>query len=60
MSNLASPCVAICELDVTKLFCEGCGRSTEEIAQWRSADDVQKTAILVTSRERLAANSECP
>lgn len=54
MSDPASPCIAICELDASQHFCSGCGRSTDEIAQWRCADAEQKQIILDAARQRLA------
>ncbi len=54
MSDPASPCIAICELDASQHFCSGCGRSTDEIAQWRCANAEQKQIILDAARQRLA------
>ena len=51
---LASPCVRNCCLDDDNV-CMGCGRALEEIVQWGTASDAEKTAILARSRERLAA-----
>jgi predicted Fe-S protein YdhL (DUF1289 family) len=51
---LASPCVRNCCLDDDNV-CMGCGRSLEEIIQWGSASDADKSAILARSRERLRA-----
>ena len=49
---LASPCVRNCCLDVDNV-CMGCGRLLEEIVQWGTASDSDKSAILARSRERL-------
>jgi predicted Fe-S protein YdhL (DUF1289 family) len=53
---LASPCVRNCCLDDGNV-CMGCGRSLEEIVQWGTASDADKTAILARSRERLRART---
>jgi predicted Fe-S protein YdhL (DUF1289 family) len=49
---LASPCVRNCCLDDGNV-CMGCGRSLQEIVQWGTASDADKTEILARSRERL-------
>jgi hypothetical protein len=49
---LASPCVRNCCLDDDNV-CMGCGRLLEEIVQWGTASDADKSAILARSRERL-------
>jgi predicted Fe-S protein YdhL (DUF1289 family) len=56
---LASPCVRNCCLDEANI-CMGCGRALEEIVQWGTASDAQKTAILARSRERLNARMASP
>jgi len=57
MNDPVSPCVAVCELNVDHGFCTGCGRSTDEIAQWRCADTLQKVVILESARKRLTGQS---
>jgi predicted Fe-S protein YdhL (DUF1289 family) len=53
---LASPCIRNCCLDDSNV-CMGCGRSLQEIVQWGTASDADKTAILARSRERLRAQA---
>ena len=53
MNKLVSPCIAICELDSASQVCVGCGRTTDEIALWRCADDTIKTTILASAEQRL-------
>lgn len=36
-----TPCIGICRLDA-RGYCEGCLRSGEEIARWRSMDDTER------------------
>jgi predicted Fe-S protein YdhL (DUF1289 family) len=40
-----SPCIGICRLDEATGWCEGCGRSGAEIANWMDADDTARLAI---------------
>lgn len=53
MTDPASPCVAVCELNADRTLCVGCGRTTDEIALWSGADARQKAAIQNLARERL-------
>jgi len=39
-----SPCIAVCRLD-GKGYCEGCGRSRNEIAQWSELGDEAKDRV---------------
>ena len=48
--GIPSPCVGICRLDAEGRYCLGCLRSLQEIAEWSTASDHRKLAIL----ERLA------
>lgn len=41
----ASPCVSQCKLDPQKTTCEGCGRTIEEIRQWRYMPQQKKDAV---------------
>jgi predicted Fe-S protein YdhL (DUF1289 family) len=52
LDPLASPCVRNCCLDDDNV-CMGCGRLLEEIVQWGTASEADKSAILARSRERL-------
>jgi uncharacterized protein len=56
LDPLASPCVRNCCLDDDNV-CMGCGRTLQEIVQWGTATDTDKTAILALSRERLHARA---
>ncbi|MCW2307628.1 DUF1289 domain-containing protein [Rhodobium gokarnense] len=41
-----SPCMNICRIDAASGFCEGCGRTIEEIARWSSYSDAERRAVL--------------
>lgn len=62
MSNLSqlppqailSPCVGICRLDA-RGYCEGCYRTGDEIARWRSMSDVERSRymdVVLPAREQ--------
>lgn len=41
-----SPCIDICDLDRTRQYCIGCGRSLDEIASWQAMGDTERFAIV--------------
>lgn len=53
--QIQSPCKLICELDLEKGLCKGCGRSREEIAMWTRYSDVQRAFIMTELEGRLEA-----
>ncbi|MBV1961721.1 MAG: DUF1289 domain-containing protein [Immundisolibacteraceae bacterium] len=55
MNNPVSPCVAVCELNSAGQICIGCGRTSDEIALWRSTDEAGKNIILADAKQRLQA-----
>jgi predicted Fe-S protein YdhL (DUF1289 family) len=52
--NISSPCKLICDLDLKKGQCVGCGRTREEIARWLSYTELQRRAIMAELPGRLA------
>ena len=52
MKNLPSPCVSICKLNKSTGFCEGCFRTTNEIALWPSMNNDERLSLLPKLRER--------
>lgn len=52
--NISSPCKLICDLDLEKGQCVGCGRTREEIARWLSYTELQRRAIMAELPRRLA------
>jgi len=51
--QIQSPCKLICELDLEKGLCKGCGRSREEIALWTRYSDAQRAFIMTELADRL-------
>lgn len=51
--QIQSPCKLICELDLEKGLCKGCGRSREEIAKWTRYSDAQRAFIMTELKGRL-------
>ena len=52
--QIQSPCKLICELDIEKSLCKGCGRSREEIAKWTRYSDAQRAFIMTELEGRLS------
>ena len=51
--QIQSPCKLICELDLEKSLCKGCGRSREEVAMWTRYSDAQRAFIMTELEGRL-------
>ncbi len=51
ISKIVSPCIKICTLQ--NGFCIGCGRSSQEIAEWSKASNKRKEQILERLPDRL-------
>ncbi|SDK36937.1 DUF1289 domain-containing protein [Billgrantia gudaonensis] len=54
--RLASPCIQVCRIDSTTQRCEGCRRTLDEIARWRSMSETERAAVWA----RLAADPHSP
>ena len=51
---IQSPCVNICRIDRKHRLCEGCGRTTAEIARWGETTDADRSAVMVELPARMA------
>ncbi len=54
--EVASPCVKICRMDAATGYCEGCGRTLEEIASWSAYSADEKRSVLA----QLPARKQTP
>ena len=43
--SVPSPCIDVCRMHPPTGWCEGCGRSIEEIAAWSQLDDPGKYRV---------------
>jgi predicted Fe-S protein YdhL (DUF1289 family) len=48
-----SPCVSICRMNPHSGWCEGCGRTIDEIAQWSSMSDEARRTVWAQLAQRL-------
>jgi predicted Fe-S protein YdhL (DUF1289 family) len=53
--EIPSPCIGVCRLDLERRMCEGCLRTTFEIARWPTAGEHERLEILQRLRERRRA-----
>jgi hypothetical protein len=53
-NNILSPCIDICDLDETRQWCIGCGRTIGEIARWASTTEHERREIMAKLPERLS------
>ena len=51
--QIQSPCKLICELDLEKGLCKGCGRSREEIAMWTRYSPAKRAFVMTELEARL-------
>ena len=53
MTNIQSPCILICSIDMKTGFCFGCGRTRNEIAEWINYSDAERDNIMNLLDDRL-------
>ncbi len=49
--KVKSPCVGVCQLDVSQSFCTGCFRTRAHIGVWSTASDKEKTKIILDAQK---------
>jgi len=54
-SDIASPCISVCEILPGPGLCAGCFRTLDEIAAWSVLDADDKRAVLAALPQRRAA-----
>lgn len=54
-TTIASPCIAVCQIDEATGYCLGCFRSLDEIREWPIMSAPEKTDTLARIAERKAA-----
>jgi predicted Fe-S protein YdhL (DUF1289 family) len=50
--RMQSPCISLCRIDSHTCVCEGCYRTLEEIAKWRSMTDDRKREVAEAAFQR--------
>ena len=46
MSDIESPCILVCSIDIKTGYCFGCGRTGDEIAGWLGYSVSQRRAVM--------------
>ncbi|MFN4361422.1 MAG: DUF1289 domain-containing protein [Hylemonella sp.] len=52
VSDLPSPCIAVCRMEMATGLCQGCRRTLEEIRAWSTLDDGGKRAVWALIEQR--------
>jgi len=55
-----SPCINICRIDRRSGWCEGCGRTIDEIIAWPRATEPEQAALVAQLPERMARRRRWP
>lgn len=55
-TEVPSPCISLCRIDARTGWCEGCGRTLDEISGWSAASDTERRAVLQRIAQRRGAN----
>jgi uncharacterized protein len=51
----SSPCVKICVIDAASGYCEGCGRTMNEIAGWLRLSERERQNVMQTLPQRMTS-----
>lgn len=43
--SMSSPCINVCRMDPRTGWCEGCGRTRKETAEWRKLSPYHRSAV---------------
>ena len=60
MTQIESPCILVCSIDMATGYCFGCGRTREEIGAWISMTPEARRETMAELPGRLAAMERRP
>jgi len=46
VSEIASPCISVCDVDREKGMCANCGRTLDQIVSWSSLEPTEREEIM--------------
>lgn len=52
--TIANPCINICRMDGDNRYCQGCGRTRQEIGRWERMDEGERARVLAEVPARRA------
>lgn len=53
MSDIESPCILVCSIDMKTGYCFGCGRTGDEIAGWLGYSASQRRTVMDVLPDRM-------
>lgn len=53
MTEIDSPCILVCSIDLNTGYCFGCGRTRAEIASWIGMTKAERRAVMEALPARL-------
>jgi predicted Fe-S protein YdhL (DUF1289 family) len=53
MTTISSPCIQVCKIDSDTQLCDGCGRTVDEIRDWRRLEEHERLEIMGGLDERM-------
>jgi uncharacterized protein len=59
-SQMESPCIQVCVIDVRSGLCSGCGRTLAEIASWTSLTPAERRKIMDRLATRARVTTAAP
>ena len=57
MSQVVSPCIGICRINIQSGLCEGCLRTRDEIAAWTDMREDQRKQLVLVLEQRLTESA---
>lgn len=60
MSDISSPCILVCSIDIKTGYCFGCGRTSAEISDWLTMDEPKRKQIMGNLEQRLTTVEQKP
>lgn len=54
MNQIESPCILVCVIEQNSGYCYGCGRTRDEITDWSSYSDQQRSELMPELPERVS------
>jgi predicted Fe-S protein YdhL (DUF1289 family) len=58
MTEVPSPCISQCKLDLHRVFCISCERTLEEIVNWAYMSNEQRQTVLERIKYAKSSNIE--
>tara|TARA_R110000751_G_scaffold146094_3_gene249688 strand:+ start:4736 stop:4966 length:231 start_codon:yes stop_codon:yes gene_type:complete len=60
MSDIESPCILVCSIDMKTGYCFGCGRTGDEIAGWLDYSASQRRVVMDVLPDRMESIERKP